>query len=450
MRRRGSGSATDTALKKLRLRLMLVTFLVVSLVSVSISAVVLSLAEAQLEKASWRYLNSSLDSVVAHLSTETVISNTWLVQQEISNQAMIFISDGGTPFQFPGVWSTPTDRDILFQRAKAESESRGLSLDTRPLTFSQLTKTTFEITGDQGERYYAGTAVISSNDSWQSVVLIKDLSYDTAQITGLRLACGSLFLVGIGVLLLLSWLLSGRAIRPIRENTQRQTEFVAAASHELKSPLAVISASVSALGGGPQQDAILCDTIQRESARMGRLVQDLLLLAQSDAGTWSVELGRVDLEALCLSLTETFSPIAAKKHQNLLLDLPEESLPSVTGDPQRLEQLVGILLDNACSYTQEGGEITLAVRPSGHKVFLSVKDNGPGIAPEAKARIFERFYRADPARKSKEHSGLGLSIAQELARLHSGRLYLEDQPGYSTVFVLELPRADTGLQTNRS
>lgn len=98
-----------------------------------------------------------------------------------------------------------------------------------------------------------------------------------------------------------------------------------------------------------------------------------------------------------------------------------------------------ILVDNACTYTQSGGQITLSARTSRRSIFILVKDNGPGIPRELWGRVFDRFYRADAARGGKDHSGLGLSIAQELARLHGGRLYLKEEPPYSTVFVLELP-----------
>ena len=105
----------------------------------------------------------------------------------------------------------------------------------------------------------------------------------------------------------------------------------------------------------------------------------------------------------------------------------------------RQEQLLTILVDNACTYTQSGGQITLSAWTSRHSIFILVKDNGPGIPRELWGRVFDRFYQVDAARGGKDHSGLGLSIAQELALLHGGRLYLKEEPPYSTVFVLELP-----------
>ena len=103
-----------------------------------------------------------------------------------------------------------------------------------------------------------------------------------------------------------------------------------------------------------------------------------------------------------------------------------------------MEQLLTILLDNACAYTPENGSITLSAHVEKNKVVLRVADNGPGILPEHKNRIFDRFYRADASRTQKEHYGLGLSIAKELAQLHGGKLYLEPS-STGAVFSLSLP-----------
>lgn len=157
-------------------------------------------------------------------------------------------------------------------------------------------------------------------------------------------------------------------------------------------------------------------------------------------GTWSIQNTTVDLDILLLEITDKFSQFAAQKKQTLTLEVPDDTLPPINGDFQRLDQLLTILLDNACSYTPIGGHITLSASFNKHKVLLKVSDNGPGIPPEHREHIFDRFYRADTSRTQKEHCGLGLAIAQELAFLHSGRLYLDTAVSNGTTFVLELPR----------
>lgn len=432
-------AAAAAGLLRLRRQLMLAIFTVVTLVMVVLSILLLSLAEKQLGQATWHHLNSSMDSLLTHLDTESIISNQWLAQQERSNQALIFLSDGGKPLMFQGIWPTETARSTLLERAQKQARVQGLELTVRPMLPAETARVSFPLSGDHGDRYLVQAAVLSSSSGWQTAVMMKDLQQMQGQIFQMRMTCVGLLVCGIIVLLALSWWLSGRAARPISESIQRQTEFVAAASHELKSPLAVLSASASVLGMSPEQDETLRQTICRECTRMGRLVSDLLVLARSDAGTWSMEPQTVDLDSLLATVAETGGILAAKKAQQFLLDLPDSILPPVRGDVQRLEQLLTILVDNACTYTQSGGQITLSARTSRRSVFLLVKDNGPGIPRELWSRVFHRFYRADAARGGKDHSGLGLPIAQELARLHGGRLYLKEEPPYSTVFVLELP-----------
>ncbi len=433
-------NATAAAgLLRLRQQLMLAIFTVVTLVMVVLSILLISLAEKQLGQATWHHLDSSMDSLLTHLETESIISNQWLAQQERSNQALIFLSDGGKPLKFQGIWPTETSRSTLLERAQKQAYAQGLELTVRPMLPAETVRVSFPLSGDHGDRYLVQAAVLSSSSGWQTATMIKDLQQEQGQIFQMRMTCVGLLVGGIIVLLALSWWLSGRAARPISESIQRQTEFVAAASHELKSPLAVLSASASVLGMSPEQDETLRQTICRECARMGRLVSDLLVLAHSDTGTWSLESQTIDLDSILSTVAENGGFLAAKKAQQFLLDLPDSSLPSVRGDAQRLEQLLTILVDNACTYTQSGGQITLSARTSRHSIFILVKDNGPGIPRELWGRVFDRFYRADAARGGKDHSGLGLSIAQELARLHGGRLYLKEEPPYSTVFVLELP-----------
>ena len=131
--------------------------------------------------------------------------------------------------------------------------------------------------------------------------------------------------------------------------------------------------------------------------------------------------------------------VAAQKGMQLRIELPDTALPPYVCDGERIAQVLSILLDNAMSYTPQGGHILLSLSKEGNRWMLRVQDNGPGIPQEARAQIFERFYRAEKSRKDKEHFGLGLCIAQEIVRLHRGRLYLDDTPGGGATFVVSLP-----------
>ena len=325
-------AAAASELLRLRRQLMLAIFTVVTLVMVVLSILLLSLAEKQLGQATWHYLDSGMDSLLAHLDTEGIISNQWLAQQERSNQALIFLSDGGKPLQFQGIWPTETTRSILLERAQKQARAQGLELTIRPMLPTETARVSFPLSGDHGDRYLVQAAILSSSSGWQTAIMMKDLRQEQGQILQMRMTCVGLLICGIIVLLILSWWLSGQAARPISESMQRQTEFVAAASHELKSPLAVLSASASVLGMSPEQDETLRQTICRECTRMGRLVSDLLVLARSDTGTWSLESQTMDLDSILSTVAENGGFLAAKKAQQFLLDLPDSSLPPVRGD----------------------------------------------------------------------------------------------------------------------
>ena len=248
--------------------------------------------------------------------------------------------------------------------------------------------------------------------------------------------------VAILLLWLFAWLFTKRAIRPIEESRRKQVEFVSAASHELRSPLAVIQASISAIPeASPEQARRFAQTISQECRRMSHLVDDMLMLAAADNSTWSVLLAETDLETLLLDVSEWFESDALKKGLHLSVSLPDQTLPKCWCDQQRIRQVLLILLDNAISYTPSGGTIRLSAEQQHANILIHVEDNGIGIPHEQKEHIIDRFYRVDASRTRKEHFGLGLSIAKEIVSLHHGKITVEDTPGGGTTFTLILPLA---------
>ncbi len=234
--------------------------------------------------------------------------------------------------------------------------------------------------------------------------------------------------------------LAGRTLRPIAVAMERQRRFTADASHELRTPLTLIRGNAELLARHPDRPigeyGDVVQDIIAESDRLGRLVADLLTLARADEGRLQLALADVDLSAVAAALAREFEPLATAKG----LTLRAEITPGVhvRGDADRLRQLGVILLDNAVRYTQTGA-VTLRLT-GGHGAILSVSDTGPGIAPEHLPHIFERFYRADPARSSDQGgSGLGLAIARWIAEAHGGRIEVTSAPGRGSTFSVRLP-----------
>lgn len=250
----------------------------------------------------------------------------------------------------------------------------------------------------------------------------------------LGLGAVSAVLMGMG-----SWWLAGRSLRPAQEAWERQQAFVANASHELRTPLTLIRASAEvAQRGLPAGDErrTLLDDILAECDHMGRLVEDLLLLSRLDAGRLKLERQRVALADLLTEIQRQVGRLADERGIHLVMD---GANGAVWGDPTRLRQVLLILLDNALRYTPAGGNIRLAARPQGRYVVVTVTDTGSGIAPEHLPHVFERFYQADSARRSRGGSGLGLSIAKALIEAQHGQIRLESRPGEGTRVSLLLP-----------
>ena len=257
----------------------------------------------------------------------------------------------------------------------------------------------------------------------------------------------AIFVIGaLGVVgaMIVTVFLTGRALVPIREAFATERRFVASASHELRTPVAIIRASAEILErerlvGGEGVD-LLADIIG-ETDRLGRLVGDLLALASAEAGALPLAPVPVDVGAWFVDLGRRAGAIAASAGVRLTVS-PETVAPGlvVTADPDRLDQLVLILVDNAVAHSPAGGTVRLDLldeRPS-RRVVIRVTDDGPGIPIEEQERIFEPFARGRGTRRTVGGSGLGLAIARQLALRHGAELSVESRPGAGAAFSLGL------------
>ena len=200
----------------------------------------------------------------------------------------------------------------------------------------------------------------------------------------------------------------------------------------------MIKSSLQAAADEPARQDRLLAIARAETDRMQRLTEELLFLAGQDAHGLTLRPETLEPDTL-LEFWEAWQAPARQSGHPLTLNLPDDPLPALRADRQRLEQLLGILLHNALDYTPAGGGIELTACRRGKAVRFSVRDHGPGVPDWDKDRIFRRFARGESSRTGKEHFGLGLSIARQIALLHKGKLWVEDAPGGGAVFYLELP-----------
>ncbi|MEN9936419.1 MAG: hypothetical protein RLZZ387_2998 [Chloroflexota bacterium] len=225
----------------------------------------------------------------------------------------------------------------------------------------------------------------------------------------------------------------------LEESSRAQQRFVADASHELRAPLTAIQGNLEILERQPEMLAAerveVLGEVKREATRLARLVADLLALARADAGT-GIRHAMVDLDAVVLETFQAARPLA--HGQTLILDPFEPA--QVLGDEDRLRQLVLILLDNAIKYTPPEGRVTLGLSIHEGRVEVVVCDTGVGIPPDDLPHVFERFYRADPARgRDPGGTGLGLPIAHWIVEQHGGTIHLQSAPGAGTSVTVRLP-----------
>jgi signal transduction histidine kinase len=245
-----------------------------------------------------------------------------------------------------------------------------------------------------------------------------------------------------------------RDITALRRLEQVRKDFVANVSHELRTPLTSIKGYVEALLDGakdnPEEATRFLQIILKQSDRLNLILEDLLQLSQIESGLVRFKREPIHLGALVERTLPLIKPQAEKKRQSIVVDVPAD-LPPVSGDEDRLLQVLTNLLDNAVKYTPEGGAIRVTGRPAARaadepaQVELSVADTGIGIPEADRPRVFERFYRVDKARsREMGGTGLGLSIVRHIVEGHGGKVWAEANQPAGSRFVLRLPAATGG------
>ena len=231
----------------------------------------------------------------------------------------------------------------------------------------------------------------------------------------------------------------------LREVAAMKEEFLALTTHDLRSPLTVISGVINFFTSGrlgeltPEQQHMVA-MMERNTQSLIELVNDLLDAAKLDSGTLTLDLADVRLADVFAELRETMTPLAREKGLTLTTDLPE-NLPPVRADRNKLCRVLVNLLSNAVKFTPRGGRVTLAAAPAGDDgLRIAVTDTGVGIPPEDLARLFDKYEQArSRATRSEKGTGLGLYITKQLVELHGGEIHVESEVGKGSTFSFTLP-----------
>lgn len=293
---------------------------------------------------------------------------------------------------------------------------------------------------DEGSLSDYSLRYLRQDDGLYTQIAFVDISLETA---ALRQMMASYLRIGLLSLLLLagaSFLLSLRVTRPVERAWRQQRQFFSDASHELKTPLTVILSNAEMLETSdlPERESRWRDNILSESRQMRKLVEEMLTLSRTEDAQRKPTVADVDLSDLSEDCALAFEPVAFEAGKPLSWDVTPGL--TVSGDGEKLRRLLSILLDNAAKYGAPGEGIVLSLRAERSQAILSVANGSGGhpIPPEELPRLFERFYRADASRGEQSGFGLGLPIAQAIAKEHHGALRAESDEK-TTRFTFTLP-----------
>ena len=369
-------------------------------------------------------LQNQILNLTYQLEGAYFFSDDWLASLEHDHRLIIHIEENKIPLFFSGSWVPRTDRDVLIELAKEQALKEHINTSVRPYSATMQKSSLFTVHGRNHDTYQGTVVILATEKGFRSLTLLSDITELKREEPMRLLFFLGVDILGILALFLVSRFVAARAVAPIAEYHRKQTDFIAAASHELRSPLAVIQNCAAASLSMPEQAEKMNRLILRECGRSGKLIKNLLWLTYADTGKKTRSLESVEIDLLLLRLFEAYEPLCHSKKIRLKLLLPDEMIPCVAGQAAWIHQMLSIFLDNAIAYGCMGGGdvheekagIEMCAGMDGRKVAVSVSDHGPGIPKEQKALIFDRFYRSDASRKEKEHFGLGLSIAQSLAQ----------------------------------
>ena len=242
-----------------------------------------------------------------------------------------------------------------------------------------------------------------------------------------------LWLAAVLVVFGIAWLLTRWIAKPVAESFDKQKQFVADASHELKTPLSVIIASADALESNPTEKKWL-DNIKSESERMNQLIADLLELAKTEEVNDREQFTVGNLSKIVEKSALTFESVLFEK--GIALEDDIQSGIEMEMNPSQIQQLASILLDNAVKHSQKGGTVTVSLKRD-KDIVLQVTNQGEGIPAGEEEKIFERFYRADASRnRSENRYGLGLAIAKNICEAHGGTISAKSEKGFTTFKVV--------------
>lgn len=426
-------------LRKLHLQMAAFCTLFTGGILLALSLLCLLAASRSVRENCYASFSKELSILLANLQAQTWLSHQWLGQMQEEHHLKIYLYNNGEPLYYEALHPDDADSTLPRQALELARDSWGLDI-FQDASGQRILHEEFPL-----QSCYASVGYLELNSGRLGFVILYPLDTQLHQLRLLRVSILLADFIALVLLGLFAWFFTGHLLRPIAMAREKQAQFIASASHELRSPLNVM---LSGLESMEKSDAAcerhhFASIIFKEGHRMKRLIHSMLLLASSDSHSLAIHRAALQPDELLLGCFESYEGLAARQNIRLLLTLPQEPVPDCLWDGECIRQVLSILLDNALSYTPAGGRICLSLAcPGKHRVLFRVIDSGPGIPPREWEQVFERFYRSDQAHADKSHFGLGLATAKELVEAHQGRIWVSDDPKGrypGAAFSVELP-----------
>ena len=438
---------SGTTYQALHRKLTLFCTCVTQIILLALSTLCVFVAEKNIKQGNETAFLTETSSVISHLQEQDVISHQWLNQLQENSSIQIYLFENGTPLFYDQYHQTTADEQLCENALLAAEELTG-----NPPFFTKNKRlsshTEYQFNSGDNIPYIASVGSIPKGDSYLNFLILRSLAEQSHQMLSLRIIVIIANIAAFLLLFLFFHFFIRKMLEPVETAQKKQTQFIASASHELRTPLAVVRSgleSVEKCSNEEERNHFL-HLMSEETVHMKRLIDDMLVLTNSNTGHWTLQLRPVLPEEAAMTAYETFQPVLARAEQMLALEMPDAPLPMVLADEQRLQQILAILLDNAHTYASPGSAVALRVDFQHNQVRFWVIDHGPGIPDNAKQAVFTYFYRqtsknecAATVENSAHHYGLGLTVATELANLQHGSLTVQDTPGGGASFCLVLP-----------
>jgi len=421
--------------KKVHFRLTMLFTVITSMIMTVMSIFYLYTSHQRLYDNAFLNFQKDINALTISFEKNSYVSYDWLLTIQNNYDYLFYVYDNGYPLRFTNDTKNESEKQLI------ENIHKFYLNHAAPAESSYTSNHQEFLYKENHERFHVSIITIPGDKSTSEIFVVNPLREIESQMQTLYLIFGIVIIVSFTLLFSFSWFFTKKLLKPIQESQDKQTQFIAAASHEIRNPVNTILSALSAMEKGTdEQKREFASIAQKESRRLSKLTSDLLTLARSDKHTFIIRSSRTELDTIILECYEAFTVMAKEKNIKLTVKLPDKAIISNNMDCDRVRQVIAILLDNAVSYTPEGGNILLECEENSKSYSIKVADNGIGIPDEIKEKIFDRFYRADDSRTSTSHFGLGLCIAKEIVELHNGTITISNTKGGGTTLTIKLPK----------